>query len=58
MAGFFESSSSDFTCNLLWTDSFISLDIVSALKPYQKINHFPTMNEISRKDLLATNYDK
>jgi hypothetical protein len=34
------------------------MDIVSALKPYQKVNHFPTMNEISRKDLLAKNYDR
>ena len=34
------------------------MDIVSALKPYQKVNHFPTMSEISRKDLLAKNFDK
>jgi hypothetical protein len=56
--GFSISSDVDFTCNLLWNDTLISMDIVSALKPYQKVNHFPTMNEISRKDLLAKNYDR
>ena len=58
VAGFYISPASDFTCNLLWNDTLISMDIVSALKPYQKVNHFPTMNEISRKDLLAKNYDQ
>ncbi len=56
--GFSISSDGDFTCNLLWNDTLISMDIVSALKPYQKVNHFPTMSEISRKDLLAKNFDK
>ncbi|CAF3166581.1 unnamed protein product [Rotaria socialis] len=57
-SGFFESPAPDFTCNLLWNDSLISIDIVSALKPYQKVNHFPTTIEISHKDLLQANYDK
>ncbi|UJR38470.1 hypothetical protein I4U23_031138 [Adineta vaga] len=52
------SSENDFTTNLIWNDTLISMEIVSALKPYQKINHFPTMSEISRKDLLAKNFDK
>jgi hypothetical protein len=56
--GFSISSDGDFTCNLIWNDTLISMDIVSALKPYQKVNHFPTMSEISRKDLLAKNFDK
>ena len=34
------------------------MEIVSSLKPYQKVNHFPTMSEISRKDLLARNFEK
>ncbi|CAF1217391.1 unnamed protein product [Rotaria sp. Silwood1] len=56
--GFAISSDNDVNCNLLWHDTLISMDIVSALKPYQKVNHFPTMSEISRKDLLARNFDK
>ena len=58
VSGFLISSDDDFTSNLIWNDTFISMDIVSALKPYQKVNHFPTMSEISRKDLLARNFDK
>lgn len=58
VSGFYISPDPDFTCNLLWNDTLISMDIVAALKPYQKVNHFPTINEISRKDLLAKNYDR
>lgn len=56
--GFAMCSESDFTSNLIWNDTLISMDIVSSLKPYQKVNHFPTMSEISRKDLLARNFEK
>ena len=34
------------------------MDIVSALKTYQRVNHFPCMNEISRKDSFAKNYQR
>jgi hypothetical protein len=34
------------------------MDLVTALKPYQRVNHFPAMNEISRKDLLAKNFNR
>ncbi|XP_016392618.1 tubulin polyglutamylase ttll6-like isoform X1 [Sinocyclocheilus rhinocerous] len=40
---------------LFWTDCSVSLDRVMDMKRYQKINHFPGMNEICRKDLLARN---
>uniref|UniRef100_A0A4W3JDT6 Tubulin tyrosine ligase-like family, member 6 n=1 Tax=Callorhinchus milii TaxID=7868 RepID=A0A4W3JDT6_CALMI len=43
---------------LYWTDFSVSLDKVLELKRYQKINHFPGMNEICRKDLLARNLNK
>src|SRR5689334_6656362 len=51
VSGFDISPDADFTANLLWNDTLVSMDIVSALKSYQKVNHFPSMNEISRKDL-------
>ncbi|CAF0727093.1 unnamed protein product [Didymodactylos carnosus] len=57
-SGFNIGADNDFTANLLWNDTLISMDIVSQLKPYQKINHFPTMSEISRKDLLAKNFER
>ncbi|XP_043530723.1 tubulin polyglutamylase ttll6-like isoform X2 [Chiloscyllium plagiosum] len=43
---------------LFWTDYSVSLDKAMELKRYQKINHFPGMNEICRKDLLARNLNR
>ncbi|KAM9336959.1 tubulin polyglutamylase ttll6 [Symphorus nematophorus] len=43
---------------LFWTDCSVSLDRVKNMKRYQKINHFPGMNEICRKDLLARNMNR
>ncbi|XP_054565254.1 tubulin polyglutamylase TTLL6 isoform X2 [Eptesicus fuscus] len=40
---------------LYWTDFSVSLERVMEMKSYQKINHFPGMSEICRKDLLARN---
>ncbi|XP_074199092.1 tubulin polyglutamylase TTLL6 isoform X3 [Camelus bactrianus] len=40
---------------LYWTDYSVSLERVMEMKSYQKINHFPGMSEICRKDLLARN---
>ncbi|XP_043856407.1 tubulin polyglutamylase TTLL6 [Dromiciops gliroides] len=43
---------------LYWTDFSVSLDRVMEMKSYQKINHFPGMSEICRKDLLARNMSR
>ena len=43
---------------LIWNDSFVSTDRISDLKAYQRINHFPGMGEICRKDCLARNMAK
>ncbi|XP_029696266.1 tubulin polyglutamylase ttll6 isoform X2 [Takifugu rubripes] len=43
---------------LFWTDCSVSLDRVRDMKRYQKINHFPGMNEICRKDSLARNMNR
>ncbi|XP_071953341.1 tubulin polyglutamylase ttll6-like isoform X4 [Antedon mediterranea] len=40
---------------LYWTDYSVALERVMEMKKYQKINHFPGMSEICRKDLLARN---
>ncbi|XP_019494046.1 PREDICTED: tubulin polyglutamylase TTLL6 isoform X1 [Hipposideros armiger] len=43
---------------LYWTDYSVSLERVMEMKSYQKINHFPGMSEICRKDLLARNMNR
>ena len=44
--------------NLYWTDYSVSLERVMTMKSYQKINHYPGMSEICRKDLLARNMNR
>ncbi|XP_066492312.1 tubulin polyglutamylase TTLL13 isoform X2 [Tiliqua scincoides] len=41
-----------------WTDCSVSLERVMEMKRFQKINHFPGMAEICRKDLLARNLNR
>uniref|UniRef100_A0A1I8FLT0 Tubulin--tyrosine ligase-like protein 9 n=1 Tax=Macrostomum lignano TaxID=282301 RepID=A0A1I8FLT0_9PLAT len=43
---------------LIWNDTFISMERLTQLKPFQRVNHFPGMAEICRKDLLAKNMGK
>lgn len=34
---------------LIWSDSFVSADRITELKPFQRINHFPGMVEVTRR---------
>ncbi|XP_064605449.1 tubulin polyglutamylase TTLL7-like [Liolophura sinensis] len=43
---------------LIWNDAFVSTEKISELKPFQHINHFPGMGEVTRKDCLARNMTK
>ncbi|XP_045158569.1 tubulin polyglutamylase TTLL7-like [Mercenaria mercenaria] len=56
--GFSVAKDDDPTCFLIWNDSFVSTEKISDLKPYQRINHFPGMGEVTRKDNLARNMMK
>ncbi|XP_059928664.1 tubulin polyglutamylase ttll6 isoform X2 [Gadus macrocephalus] len=44
--------------NLYWTDTSVTLDRLVGIKPYQKVNHFPGMMEVCRKDMLARNLNR
>lgn len=44
--------------DVLWTDTAVTAERLSSMKKHQKINHFPGMFGISRKDYLARNLKK
>ena len=44
--------------DLKWVDGAVSVDTLSKLQSHQKINHFPGMNTLSRKNNLAKNMNK
>ncbi|KAH0576484.1 Tubulin tyrosine ligase [Spironucleus salmonicida] len=44
--------------NLCWNDWSILVERVMRMKAYQKINHYPGMSEITRKDTLARNMNR
>ena len=44
--------------DVAWCDVAPPLDRFSKIKPYQKINHFPAMFQIARKNYLARNLKK
>ena len=48
-----QDPSTDF--DLFWSDLGIDSDKLQTLKPYQKVNHFPSMYQITRKTFLARN---
>ena len=41
--------------DLFWSDLGIDSERLQTLKPYQKVNHFPAMFQITRKTFLAKN---
>ena len=43
----------DTNYDLYWSDSAVSSDKLAKMKPYQKINHWPGMYTLSRKNNLG-----
>lgn len=56
--GFIKASDEDETSNLIWCDAAVQQEKIAELQNYQRINHFPGMGEICRKDFLARNMTK
>ena len=44
--------------NVLWTSQSLKPFMYEAMNEYQKINHFPSSNELTRKDRLCENVVK
>uniref|UniRef100_A0A8C7L5N2 Tubulin tyrosine ligase-like family, member 7 n=1 Tax=Oncorhynchus kisutch TaxID=8019 RepID=A0A8C7L5N2_ONCKI len=55
---FLKTRDEDETANLIWSDSAVQHEKIADLRNYQRINHFPGMGEICRKDCLARNMSK
>lgn len=53
-----DSESSWCEWDLLWTDGAVQVDKLYKMKPYQRINHFPGMYALARKNHLASNLKK
>lgn len=56
--GFTRAREEDETANLIWNDAAVQQERIADLGNYQRINHFPGMGEICRKDCLARNMAK
>ncbi|CAF1176351.1 unnamed protein product [Adineta steineri] len=44
--------------NVYWTDTSVGIERVAQMKKWQKINHFPGMSEVCRKDFLTRNMSR
>ncbi|XP_062993001.1 tubulin polyglutamylase TTLL7 [Elgaria multicarinata webbii] len=56
--GYVKTRDDDETANLIWSDCAVQQEKIADLRNYQRINHFPGMGEICRKDFLARNMTK
>ncbi|XP_016850374.1 tubulin polyglutamylase TTLL7 isoform X2 [Anolis carolinensis] len=56
--GYLKTRDEDETANLIWSDCAVQQEKIAELRNYQRINHFPGMGEICRKDFLARNMTK
>jgi len=50
--------SEDMDWDVMWSDNAVEPEKLAKMKPYQKINHFPGMYALARKNHLARNLGK
>ncbi|XP_050438880.1 tubulin polyglutamylase TTLL5 isoform X2 [Adelges cooleyi] len=55
--GFREVAADSNDYNLLWSNNHVKTEIISSLKPFQRVNHFPRSCELTRKDKLYKNIE-
>ncbi len=56
--GYKLSRGEDQAWDLYWTDSYVTVDMVARMRGCQRINHFPGMEGLARKNLLSNNLNK
>lgn len=45
-------------CDVIWNDAFSNEELLAKIKPYQRLNHFPGICTIGRKNFLAIHLNK
>ncbi|XP_050663995.1 tubulin polyglutamylase TTLL5 isoform X2 [Leptidea sinapis] len=56
--GLLETTAESKDFNLMWSGLHPKPDVLRALSPYQRVNHFPRSYELTRKDKLFKNIEK
>ena len=56
--GFREAKSNTIDWTIMWYCGSIKTQIYQGLTKYQKVNHFPRSNELTRKDLICENMNR
>ena len=54
----FQNDAENTNCDIIWNDSNSNENLLAQLKPYQKLNHFPGICTIGRKNFLAMHFNK
>lgn len=54
----FKNDEENTNCDIIWHDSQINENLLAHIKPYQRLNHFPGINTIGRKNFLALHLKK
>ena len=56
--GFRDARANSLDWTLLWYCTTIKSQVYQGLNKYQKVNHFPKSNELTRKDLISENMNR
>jgi tubulin polyglutamylase TTLL6/13 len=53
-----QNSSDSVDWDIFWTDNVVQPEFLLRMEPHQKVNHFPGMFNLSRKNLMGRNLMK
>ncbi|KAI8424772.1 LOW QUALITY PROTEIN: hypothetical protein MSG28_006715 [Choristoneura fumiferana] len=56
--GLVEATQESEDWNFMWANCMIPFDVLQAMQPHQRVNHFPRSYELTRKDKLFKNIEK
>lgn len=53
-----QNDEENMNCDIIWNDTACNQDLLGRLKPFQKLNHFPGIFSIARKNFLCIHLNK